>query len=409
MSNNLLNNTASLQNILEALQNKAAPSGGVDTTDATATANDILSGKTAYANGQKIIGNIAFAPARTITPSATSQTAISAGYYANGAITVAGDSNLVADNIKKGISIFGVNGNYEGGGGITDTSIEDMLIGGALTTYTNDRVTVLNNYAFMGNESLNNVSFPNCIQIKDGKKNGTGVNAPFNGAFTYCTSLTSANFPVCSHIGSYAFYGCRKLISVSCPVCSYIGHFAFYSCTSLISISFPVCSYIGERAFLDCSKLTSVSFPVCSYIGISAFNRCKSLTSVNFPVCSYIGNYAFSDCSKLTSIHFPVCSYIGSGAFYFCLSLTSADFGGNSTISKCTIYPSAFKNCTSLTNLTLRYSFVVTLSNINTFVSTPMSLSTLTGSIYVPATLVDSYKKATNWATYADRITAIVE
>ena len=39
-----------------------------------------------------------------------------------------------------------------------------------------------------------------------------------------------------------------------------------------------------------------------------------------------------------------------------------------------------------------------------------MSLSTLTGafgSIYVPASLVTAYKTATNWATYADRITAI--
>lgn len=39
-----------------------------------------------------------------------------------------------------------------------------------------------------------------------------------------------------------------------------------------------------------------------------------------------------------------------------------------------------------------------------------MSVSTLTGSfgsIYVPASLVNSYKTATNWAKYADRITVI--
>ena len=117
-------------------------------------------------------------------------------------------------------------------------------------------------------------------------------------------------------------------------------------------------------------------------------------------------------CLRLTSVNFPVCSYIGNNAFRSCSSLTSADFGNNLSISECSIYPSAFTACSTLTNLTLRYSFVATLSNINAFNSTPMSLSTLTGSfgsIYVPASLVDSYKAATNWATYADRITAIVD
>ena len=50
----------------------------------------------------------------TVTPTTTEQTAVSAGRYTLGAIKVAGDANLVAGNIKTGVSIFGVNGSYSG-------------------------------------------------------------------------------------------------------------------------------------------------------------------------------------------------------------------------------------------------------------------------------------------------------
>lgn len=54
-------------------------------------------------------------PATTYTPS-TSNQIISAGTYCSGTHTIIGDSNLVAENIKSGVSIFGVNGTYEGSG-----------------------------------------------------------------------------------------------------------------------------------------------------------------------------------------------------------------------------------------------------------------------------------------------------
>lgn len=50
--------------------------------------------------------------AETITPGVDDQT-IAANQYLAGAQTIKGDSNLVAGNIKKGVSIFGVTGTLE--------------------------------------------------------------------------------------------------------------------------------------------------------------------------------------------------------------------------------------------------------------------------------------------------------
>lgn len=64
--------------------------------------------------------------AATYTPTTSDQT-IASGQYLNGAQTIKGDANLVAGNIKSGVSIFGVTGTYigtiEGGsGGDTTTN-----------------------------------------------------------------------------------------------------------------------------------------------------------------------------------------------------------------------------------------------------------------------------------------------
>lgn len=108
----LQTNNINLNDILSVINDLPEATPSLDTSDATATAANILSGKTAYGANGKITGTIPSQAAKTITPKATSQTAIAAGTYASGAVTVAGDADLVDSNIKKGVSIFGVNGSY---------------------------------------------------------------------------------------------------------------------------------------------------------------------------------------------------------------------------------------------------------------------------------------------------------
>lgn len=99
--------------VLEGLLNELESSSSLDTSDATAAAADILEGKTAYINGQKVTGTITSTNAQTITPTTTAQT-VNGNTFLAGAITVAGDANLLAENIKSGVTIFGVTGTYTG-------------------------------------------------------------------------------------------------------------------------------------------------------------------------------------------------------------------------------------------------------------------------------------------------------
>lgn len=117
----------------------------IDTSSANAVASDILSGKTAYVGGSLVTGSITSKEAQTYTPSTSAQT-IAAGQYLSGVqtiaavpteeksatpsaaeqditptegkflskVTVAGDANLIAENIKSGVTIFGVVGTYTG-------------------------------------------------------------------------------------------------------------------------------------------------------------------------------------------------------------------------------------------------------------------------------------------------------
>lgn len=106
----------------------------------TATAEDIATGKTVYSNGEKIIGNIASIGIKTYSPGKANIT-IPKNYYLSGNQTIKGDSNLIAANIIKGKSIFGVTGTTK------------------IVSYRADRITYSNDSSRCG-EIYNSVTLP---------------------------------------------------------------------------------------------------------------------------------------------------------------------------------------------------------------------------------------------------------
>ena len=393
----LLTNTADLQEVLEVLQNKAV-GGEQATPEISVDSNGLI---TATAGSKSSTKQLAFQAAKTITPSTASQIAVSSGYYTGGNITVnavptqsknvtptsatqtitpdsgkflskvtvAGDSNLVAGNIKSGVSIFGVNGTAEVGGGSSGDGHEeaDSLITRNITSYTNSRISSIGSYAFY-----------------------------------YHSNLTTVSFPVATNIGAGAFQSCSRLTTVSFPAVTNIGASAFYYCKNLATVSSPAVTNIGASAFCYCNNLTTVSFPVATNIGAGAFCYCNCLTTVSFPAVTDIKPYAFYECSSLTTANFPTATTIGVSAFYHCDNLATISLPVATNIES-----SAFRYCYNLKSLYLTGSRICTLSNSYTFSSTPIggySKSAGTyGSIYVPASLLTSYKNATNWTYFSSR------
>ncbi|MDE6440607.1 MAG: leucine-rich repeat protein [Bacteroidales bacterium] len=232
------------------------------------------------------------------------------------------------------------------------------------------------------------------------------VTAIRNGAFGYCTGLTSVTIPnSVTSIGEGAFEQCAGLKSVYytgnisqwCGIdrklwisfgwdlyiddvkvtdlmipegVTAIGECAFFCCTGLASVTLPESvTSIGWNAFGACSGLTSVMLPESvDSIGVTAFwGTSISSPLYNSRIFAYmpenyrgeyaipsgiqmIAPYAFNDCHGPISVTIPESmTSIGASAFNGCSGLTSVEIPEGVT----TIGESAFFWCTGLTSVTL--------------------------------------------------------
>ena len=349
----------------------------------------------------------------------------------------------------------------QGGGGVNPSGVLDISNNGVFDVYSyasanvnvpttgfderevtegvydivnlNNSASYVHHYAFQSNLSLMTVDLPDCAVV-------------YAGAFIDCKYLTSVNIPNCFSIGSSAFNTCYSLSQMNIPIVKTIGQTAFTNCSALSSLTLCTDVYwtipFGTRtyggtpivnpsssasiyvrsdtyslwisskfwsdysskfvsvpvsgpalsfsngllsgttkaiasdftSYLSVSKsdITGVLLPECRYIDDEAFWGCN-LSDISLPLCEYIGYCALLTC-PLTQVNLPMCSYIGSKAFW---------------------------NCVYLSSITIGYSGVCSLS-YEGFDFTPITDGT--GSIYVPASLVDAYKSAPNWSQFSSQI-----
>ena len=158
---------------------------------------------------------------------------------------------------------------------------------------------------------------------------------------------------------------------------------------------------VREQCFYYCGKLKTINLPNATTVNRSAFDNCTSLTTLNIPKLTSINQYAFQNCYRLKMIKFPFVTGVGAYAFYRCSGIQIADF----SVLTSSIGMNAFNSCSALKSFILRTGTMVSLSSINAFSGTPIASGT--GYIYVPSALVDTYKSATNWSTYATQFRAL--
>ena len=173
--------------------------------------------------------------------------------------------------------------------------------------------------------------------------------------------------------------------------------------SQLETVEWTDAKIINEAAFQKCYSLKRLACDGLEKINSNVFNGDKAL--IDFGDTSgitYIGIQAFMACSALTSLRLPAVKSLGRSAFSGCTGLTRIDIGEKFS----TIDGGVFYGCFHLETLILRNpSTVVKLSYVAALNNS--GIASKTGYVYVPAALLESYKTATNWVSFATQIRAI--
>lgn len=247
------------------------------------------------------------------------------------------------ENLEVGYAAVCASGDKIVGNAQSDN--EDALLNKTLSgEYVNKTVTSVRSNLFMRQYGLTKASFPNAITVG-------------HYAFYYCTSLKEVNLPKVTSIDSYCFKGDTQLTTVNTSATfTTVPSHMFYGCTALVSMPYPRPTVAYESAFYNCSKLSNIDLSQLSTIKQYAFYGCTSLPSIleNSKLTSLHNTAAygiFKNCTSLSYISLPNLTslYNDTQAFYGCTALTSVNLPKLNQIYASEL----FRGCTKLQGIVL--------------------------------------------------------
>ena len=408
---------------------------GVVTAEATQAAGLVAAGT------KKATMQLTTQAAKTVTPSAAQQTAVASGKYTTGNVVVAAvpteaktvelsmpsgnqtvspssgkflsevtikkPATMLPENIKKGVSIGGVVGTLESGGGgggavspkdinfydydgtcVAAWSLAELAGKTALPDYpTHEGLTCQGwNWTLEAIKALNRPVTVGAMYITDdgatrlhiriatvgrmtvplyiGQTMSNGVSIDWGDGSAAKTLSGTGNVNTSHTYAEPGDYVISLMPKDGCTLSFGNGSSSYCVMGSTGNNSRVYCNmlqefYVGKNvtsisnyAFNRCYSLASITIPNgVTSIGDDVFSYCHSLASITIPNgVTSIGAYAFNSCYSLASITIPNgVTSIGTYAFISCYSLASITIlDGFTSIGK-----GAFNSCYSLASITI--------------------------------------------------------
>ena len=274
-----------------------------------------------------------------VTPSTSAQT-ITAPSGTDGyspvnvsAVTSSIDANIVAGNIKNGVSILGVEGTYTGSAPASYRAFQVDANGKLVNSTSTPWIPLPAGTTDVGDECFAGAYKNTPANVLSGALDLSslttlsGLNA-FNECFRNCSGITSVNLSSLTTIsGNYSLQIC------------------FQNCSGITSVNLSSLTTVSSnglmRAFSACVGITSVNLPSLTTISgtnglYACFDHCTGITSVNLSSLTTISgisgmNYCFSGCTGITSVNLPSLTTLTGGTsmqscFYDCTGLISLSF-----------------------------------------------------------------------------------